>query len=602
MGLVRKKIGLHGTDMNEITNGGSLQEWLRSRPAPWAAIVGHRAASRVFPIAIGPGSRIRQTRRWDLPHALYRLHAISTVALFYRDIEFVDALSRAADFSWSVDREDAARSYLLADGDGAGALSAAGGSLRSSAKSIACMDSYPDDCRKFALDAVISAQSAQKVAYEIIERDSGNVSKEAAHAANVTFWAAINSDLSDLGKFERLKTEEQILDQPLWPLQMPEEIDRIWQHLRVQGRNYGMALWHDWYERRLAGYPTGFALPPEQDLELHRRLIAQDNGWWGRGPAAVNVEIQSWLDELTPPKPDPQEPTAPIFKLDEDGRLGIDRGANREDLRHDAAARRMYEAARDAVRHLAERLSGDNQAGIIGETARTLAAALGATLEQVEPQTVVLYTENLRQAVEIQQRADGKGDLVPLDETRLFIASSAQNALNMWIGFDPFLDEADSKIAGPDKRRPLPSPEVVSAVAAAAAKADLIDPETKGDLDRAVANALGGGEGDTRQLGFMATMALNMGRYGVELVTTYPELAGIGAVGSVAVAVTRLGVTATAAVVAGGLTAAYHVGRYFIANEDSWREIFSPSVKSLGNFNRMMALLKRIPLKSLKDD
>jgi hypothetical protein len=201
--------------------------------------------------------------------------------------------------------------------------------------------------------AVYAASAAAGAAYATYAADA---------VADANIWKSVTLDVEFL---DSAKNHEALLSWPLWPNAVPEkiaaEIDAMRKALRISPDGYGYFL--DWYERRLAGRDTGFALQPEQDEEMYRRLVAQEDDWWERAPAQVNADIQSWLDELTPPAiAEPQSDFGLIFRQRANDVFEVDPLAGTDETLDTPEARDRHGHLRDTLSEALQLASGHNQA------------------------------------------------------------------------------------------------------------------------------------------------------------------------------------------------------------------------------------------------
>jgi hypothetical protein len=381
------------------------------------------------------------------------------------------------------------------------------------------------------------------------------------------------------------------------------------------GINVGFDLWMDWYDRRLTGRVTGFDLPPEQDLELHCRLIAKKDNWWGRPAAKVNAEIKSWIEELASQElepdaptmseisePDPQEITAPQFKLEDDQRITINVSAGLEKLRTDDAARDRHQITREALGAVSRMLHGNNNAGHISEIADVIVAALGDSLEVSKPSLVVLHAETFRKALTLQQSAKPDADLRPLEGLQLLRVSTATNALNLMIGSDPFMDNMDRLLLGPDNRFNLPKPAQVIVIAESAKTGQVIDDIAHNGLIEAAKQAPDIPSPESRQSSLLGRFTLNFVRFGIEVLFTCPKETILSAAMMAGPAVVASGFHPGFGTVSAFVGFCFLLIRYFKLNEDRLREITGMSKLTRANFDQLMRILHRIPTKLKKDE
>lgn len=566
--------------MVTIRDEEMLRSWLQKQEPHVAAIIAARAALRVLPIICNP-AYFRERRAQDrLTAAVFRALTISAVAAKYATAELRHAAYDAFEGVGAAFADVVDATALAADAAVAAARAAA-----YAADAFADATALAANAAAFAADAVGTAVHA------------------AAFAAAV--WQAASHDCTtvDGGGVKALLT------QPLWPDGGfgPLVADGAAMRATLTQGDDGFGLWMDWYDRRLRGEAQLFALPPDADEILARRLVAQDDAWWIREPAAVNAEIQSWIDGLTPlePLPDPQSHLAPQFGAAADGRITLDRMAGHDAVAKDAGAQTRHAALGAALRHVAVMFRGRNNGGHFASIADALLSAIGDDIDGLEPSLTVLSAETLRQALTLQQAAGPSEDQMPLTGLELLAVTGAVDAANLLIGSDAYLDAMDRVRAGPDVHDPLIESETVRAVAVAAANDGVADDAAVSALVMAADQAPSPSQRGSRQTGLLTGIALNFVRYTTALLMTNPrEILPVAALGAAATAGT-VGIMATATAVgaAGALVGTgYALVRYVKANEAQLRAIAAMSPITAANFDRMMILLNQIPTKSLKDE
>lgn len=136
--------------------------------------------------------------------------------------------------------------------------------------------------------AAVDASNAAAYSAPLITADDIRASFTAAYAVDAAAYHELGAD-----------GRRALIRRPLWPTHAPADIRDRWtrERLLLGSAVHGTKIWVDWYDRRLKGRAQGFDLSPDADAEMNRRLIAQDNEWWERDPAAVNADIAAWLAE-----------------------------------------------------------------------------------------------------------------------------------------------------------------------------------------------------------------------------------------------------------------------------------------------------------------
>ncbi|MEQ1725047.1 MAG: hypothetical protein ABL882_03865 [Sphingopyxis sp.] len=584
--------------MAAITNPDELRAWLEGKPATWSAAIALRVALRIIPLACNPAYFKNGTAHGRLTTAVFRCGALSWVA-GNSPTPYGAAAGRA---SGAVDH--AARAVGASRVLDAAASAVARASLTADAANAP--GAYPPrTAGNFATDA---ADYAARAAWLT------------AFAADAALWDNIDGDCQFIGRLDFSEDAARASAQrlhalPLWTNAQPTWFTEEYAAMRAgfTKAEQGFDLWLDWYDRRVRGGATGFALPPEQDAEISRRLVAADDEWWQREPALVNADIQAWIDELTPPpsatlgdlSPEPQNPRSPVFGSSEDGKVVIIGHAGVEQLRRDDQAQVRHTAARAMALSLGAALQGNNAAGYITALADDYIAALGAEVGDTNPSLAVLHGERLRRAIAAHAAAGPADDLVPLPTDGARAADSFVAAHNMMVGLDPFLDTMDRATLGPDVAEPMAVPADVRAVAAALHDDGVLADATQAVMIEAVDLAPDVPDAANRNSRFLTGLTANFARYAIEFLVTYPlesavviglgALAGAATVGLAATGIITGSVVSTTAI-------AYHLARNILANEDVYRRWAGSSPANQGNLDRIIAFLKTLPIKSLKHE
>ncbi len=255
---------LGSIQLAKIDSDKAFRSWLKGKPAKLAVALASRIALRVLPLV--PGG-------WHAPIAPKKSADRLTVVVF-RCIAIARSVANYAD------REAGAR-----------AASAA-------ADAVAYTAATTDVAARAARAAAYAATDAAAAAYTA----TADAAARAAGAA-ATVYSAIDADCAwwDRGEHE----VNTLLARPLWEKGMPVWFASAWGAFAEQPRagSTDWSNWITWFDRRIAGDASEWGLPPQQDAEMARRLIAADNAWWQRGeaePAFINQQIGAWLAELTP--------------------------------------------------------------------------------------------------------------------------------------------------------------------------------------------------------------------------------------------------------------------------------------------------------------
>lgn len=276
--------------MGSINSPDELKDWLKDKPASWSAVIALRLAERVLPLAIEP-IVYRSVDHLPRPTlVIFRAVSVSAVACNSPTAQTAAAANSAA---------NAARAPVFA-------------SARTSYTFYAARTAH------FAALAASSAANEAITRAAYLTADTVNSATRAAAdlvGTAAPIWEAVLSDLDFLVHFHPSTLglgSVGLIGRPLWPEAGRGPFAETWDRARAHMIEIGSTVWVDWYERRLRGTKTRLALPPEQDQEFGRRLIAQEVNWWEREPSLVNADIQSWIDELTPDPLEAQLETAEV--------------------------------------------------------------------------------------------------------------------------------------------------------------------------------------------------------------------------------------------------------------------------------------------------
>lgn len=574
------------TAMDEISNPDKLYDWLKDKPGSWNAAMSLRIALRVLPITLSPSQLPDPVATHDATLVLFRALSLSWAA---QNVPAVEDGTDAAALTFLA--ADAVEGYAAAivDPDTAHATRAIAYAANTAADAHI---SKPFNIPEFAANTAISA------------RRSAN-SASAASADILTADAEFLNDNSDSPDAALL-----LLSRPLWLGKMPRSINSIWQWVGRMLRNSkeGGAIWADWYERRLRGDATGFALSVSKDMEVQRRLIAADDRWWRREPALVNADIAAWLDELSPrvtdpmrllePAPDPlvtllaepQSNAAPHFTEDGDGRVAIDPHARSDELLTDSRAAERHAAARRRAAAAAERLKGHNQADYLSGLAQDVHTALGDTIAGGDLAETLLLANQIRRADQQHATAGASEDIQPLPGDAARIVAVLVEALNLHIGQQPVLAAMDLAALGPDAVIDLASPEDARQLVADRDAAQGLAPRTRDYIDVAAGLAPAAPNPADRQSRRLSGLMANLGRYLIEKISEH-RLKLLTLIGGAAAGATMAFVGVAGAVpVLGG--AAYLLGN-MKKHPDVWMRIAGPAPASQANMLMVLDFLDK---------
>ena len=138
---------------------------------------------------------------------------------------------------------------------------------------------------------------------------------------------------------------------PLWLSGAPDWFDREWRAAKEDLRADSTARdpWVDWFDRRIAGHATAFALPRAADQAIQIRIAEQDDAFWARDRAAINADIQQWIDEATPPDVPAQRPNELQTEI-RNGRVArVNAPPQPTNPEQDQRRRDAWQAMRDAL-------------------------------------------------------------------------------------------------------------------------------------------------------------------------------------------------------------------------------------------------------------
>ncbi|MBX9813807.1 MAG: hypothetical protein K2X76_03820, partial [Sphingomonas sp.] len=303
-------------------------------------------------------------------------------------------------------------------------------------------------------------------------------------AAYVANWSAVEADCIWLETAASAEHAAQSMTAlPLWLGERPAWFDSVWRkrkrELLFNGTNALPLL--DWFERRIEGHETAFALPPATDETLQIRIAEQPDEFWKRDFAAINADIARAIDVLTPAEPEipPQRP-AEVQTVIRDGRLALAHDppapiAPDQDARRQAAWRAIRGALDDYVA-----AGPTNNHPRLDRLIDRLSAALGASFNTLNPiglgiqaQYVQHYAERADQFLTPERASDLVG-------------------LNMTLGaFLPRFPEwqAYRDDQGTPADVPAEALPAAEAVVEALGREDFAEPELDAKLEELVADA-----------------------------------------------------------------------------------------------------------------
>ena len=209
-------------------------------------------------------------------------------------------------------------------------------------------------------------------------------------AAYAAFWAAVDADCLWLKSYPRHTGAAQALTgQKLWLTDAPQDWDKHWATACTRLLSFddrqSYQVWVDWFDRRISGQESAFAIPGDtgriEDKAILARLAeAQNEDFWDKGSTHVNLTLQSWIDEArarTGPGTTPsQDMGATTYGLNTSGKLDRFPASDQRGLQSLPDQRQMYQDVRKAA--LALQAEGQR---------------LGATLKAAVDQFLVSFPE-----------------------------------------------------------------------------------------------------------------------------------------------------------------------------------------------------------------
>jgi hypothetical protein len=604
-----------------IDSREKLKARLMSRPIEHAQVIAARAALRVLPYAFGerePDNRI-------IIDAL-RVFRVTSISWTARNFPANDIRNTAADKSIGTSYIYVAAAYAVQT-----AVKAYAAALAVNATNTAALAVNATNTAALAVNTTdISSDSADLPKYGDAYPDHGDAYAIWENTLADCDWLAESHNHADYSaNTARLLTRE-----PLWlrtsAINWPNYKDDAVNRLLTLDPTY--QVWIDWYNRRIEGHDAAFEIPGDTDRIEDKKILirladATNVDFWDKGATYVNTTLQRWIDEararVAPPPPpqstkplilndllsDPQDSRSPVFGNDPNGKIAINRHAGVEQMHTDAQAQTRHGLARRMAKALHDGLFGHNGVENITDLAKDYLAGFGEQAEQSNPAILILFGDLIRSEI-AKHRAAGPDDVLqPLPTGADSDASAFLSAHNMFVGSDAYLDALDRTLRGPDVRLPVVSSTEIKAIADEIYADGILAEPTHDYMVKAAGAAPADFNPDNRHSRFVAGLAQNFARYAVEIIATHPkELAGIAAATGIG-AVATFGVITTitvGAAVAGGVTAivtvAYHIARNIIANEDKYRRWLGTSPAGKHNIERIIAFVKSLPFKSLKDD
>jgi hypothetical protein len=475
--------------MPQITSLIEFGQWYRAgKPARWMQALALRSALRVLPLALDPANFRDLTALAILTGAVCRANAISWAAAQIPAHEMALRAARTAIYFVDAAADAAADADELVPG-GSAALAARAANAADTADAAA-------SAARAAADAAYAAYAARGT--------------YAASYADAAIWKALSADCEWLERQASRNDAIGLLARPLWPAG-DNPLAEEWQNARGDLLSKGLSLWADWYQRRLDGQATGFALPAAADREIAGRLLSAEDEWWTGGEKEPGLEqfqrvtrdIESWIAELGPPGGDDDAigealkrnyPETLYYRETENQRLGLDREAKRLQMATDAATQRRWEELQRFAKRLHDRCQSENfgnKPTEIREDAEFFWESAQVDLNQIEPDIFVARANALLIAIAANREAlsgansDREGRELPAaiwDALR-----QLESPLQIFMDLDQLL--ALLRDAGKMLDEPVDTVIEGRAVIAEADEAGILEPEVLPTLRNVLDNA-----------------------------------------------------------------------------------------------------------------
>lgn len=290
-------------------------------------------------------------------------------------------------------------------------------------------------------------------------------------------------------------------------------------------------------------------------------------------------------------EPDNQLPVASTFSQSANNKIGRDEVLGRGELRTNEAGRSQHASALRRAKAAAEHMRGSNGAPGFEPIATRVADALSEKVETVTAGDLILEVESLRAEFEEQQNPGPGDEWEPLGRSDKRVIEDAISALNLYIGSEPFLEEMEARRLGPDYEPELAPPPAIEDLADTLEKDDLSEQDTDHTLRQAADNAPDESNPTDRRTTFLSEVSLNVVRWTIEFIVRYEdELLATATTG------TGVGMLIDPVTTSSGLGLAWALAKSIKHSEEKWRKIASQARVTEQNFERVMALIKKLPL------
>ena len=352
-----------------IRNADELRDWLTNATGPsgeWAAVIAARASLRALPFVLGG----RRRAKWfnAVAFGAIRASAISWAARNYPGNNMVaaaNAATHAANAAADTADADAYAAVVYVAHASDAAPDAAYAAVVYAAVANTAANAAADAAANAAANA---ADAATYVATDVaiyVATDAATVaaSYAASYAARIAFWSAIEGDCRWLESNPRSAIAAQALtSQKLWLTDAPKDWFLHWATARERllslDDQQSYQVWIDWFERRIMGQASAFAIPGDTDrIEdkaiLARLADAQNEDFWDKGSAYVNLTLQSWIEEVRarvgPGIMPAQDLGAVSYAINASGKLDRLPASDQRGLHNSPDQREVYQDVRKAA-------------------------------------------------------------------------------------------------------------------------------------------------------------------------------------------------------------------------------------------------------------
>ncbi|MFM9976538.1 MAG: hypothetical protein ACKVOP_00625 [Sphingomonadaceae bacterium] len=519
------------------TSPRTLELFLEKRPVPWSQVIALRSALRVLPL-MG-----RNPADQYLFRAVFRSVLISWAALTRPALKIDSGLTSIA--------AAGASEYGFV-----GAFAAVRAAMIAGADYTPPADYMPPFGTGSEFHAGVAAAATEAAAIYVPDE-----------------WREIDFDIAMLLRIENgpkiQNGPEFLLRWPLWTGDEPAAVerDRIALFSAMIAADSNAYIWRDWYHRRLQGATSSWVLEQQADDAITLRLVQQDNAFWQRDFSAINADIAAWIAEAELPEPEPQNPVAPIFVTDTQGRITIDPLAGNDAIQRDDEAIDRHAEARDSADKAKEACSG-NAAAAIRDLAQRYRDALGDALDTLRPGQLIPRGEALRQELAVRELSDPDSDRPPIPDSALLALRALVATHNLLVGLDPALAQRDLAMLGPDAVLTQVSRELARSIASSALQAGVLTALGSGAIVEAALVAPQVADPASRQSRLLTETIRNFGR---KVFSMLKWGTGVGAT-------------------------VYTLGHWALANEAWLLQIFAGNTRMLEVARHIFEMLKRLPL------